>query len=255
MTIGPRLIFECPACKRLVFQPTLGSGNTIDAKRYSDGKVIAPFFPSFADLVRCQGCSIFFRLSTLKPLGSYKAPYNRYAPFLRRSHELQENKQDSDESFWDPGLITIFNGDKHEYLKVNKDDTHPWMETDRAEFLSFTEYLEVFQRYAFVDKADEEKTRTELWWLFNDRVRKGEPMFESSQDETLWRQNLERLLQLIDLFYIPKRFKAAEIHRSLGNFDAAMEILSTITNPSQQLLVEFFTKACESKQTELLEIV
>lgn len=258
MTLSPTIIYECPSCKRLVGRPSLASGNSIEAKRYSDGKVAAPFFPSFADLIRCRGCSGFFRLSTLKPLGSYKAPRVRLGGTSRHREKLRrlghEVPSELFETTWDPGLITIFNDDDPEYLEVNHGDSHPWMDTDTAVPLSILEYQEVFQRYTFVDQADEEDTRTELWWLFNDRARNGEPLFESPKDETLWKENLEHLLSILDLFYVRKKFKAAEIHRSLGNFDPTLEILSSIKYPSQQKMVEFYAAACRNKDSSLLVI-
>ena len=258
MTPGPTNIYECPSCKRLVGRPSLASGNSIGARRYSDGKVAAPFFPIFADLVRCQGCSEFFRLSTLKALGSYEAPRVRLGGTSRFRDKLRlfgrKDPRELYETTWDPGLITFFNDDDPEYLEVNQGDTHPWMETDTAKPLSISEYMKVFQHYAFVDESDEEKTRTALWWLFNDRVRNGEPMFQSPEDESLWKENLEHLLPVLDLFYVRKKFKAAEIHRSLGNFVACMEILDTINYPSQQKLVEIFSNACETRQSQVFEM-
>jgi len=47
------------------------SWNTIGAKGYSDGKVIAPMCRDFPDLTKCKKCDSIFWLSGLKEIGTF----------------------------------------------------------------------------------------------------------------------------------------------------------------------------------------
>lgn len=48
------------------------SGNTFDAKIFSDGKTNAPMLPDFPDLTKCKKCNTIFWLSKLKEIGTYE---------------------------------------------------------------------------------------------------------------------------------------------------------------------------------------
>ena len=54
------IVRECPHCKSHVVQEDTLSGNTIDAKYYTDGKREAKMLPDHPALVRCPNCSRVF---------------------------------------------------------------------------------------------------------------------------------------------------------------------------------------------------
>ena len=56
MMPGETIYRECPACKKLLIERTLLSGNTIGARYWTDGKMEAPMFPDNPALVRCAHC-------------------------------------------------------------------------------------------------------------------------------------------------------------------------------------------------------
>jgi hypothetical protein len=72
MLPGPNYVYKCPNCGNLLTTGSLMSGNTFDAKIFSDGKRIAPMLPEFPNLTKCKKCDTFFWLSKLKEIGTYK---------------------------------------------------------------------------------------------------------------------------------------------------------------------------------------
>ena len=68
MTPGPTLIRECPGCAKPLKQFTIGSGNTIGAKSWTDGKVDAPMFRTGPALVKCPDCQKLFWIEDAKKL-------------------------------------------------------------------------------------------------------------------------------------------------------------------------------------------
>jgi len=71
MLPGPNYVYKCPNCGNFLTNRSLLSGNTFGARRYSDGKVIAPMFPAIPDLTKCKKCNTIFWLSRLKEIGTY----------------------------------------------------------------------------------------------------------------------------------------------------------------------------------------
>lgn len=59
MTPGPTLIKKCSSCGGLFKQSTIGSGNTIRAKFWTDGKMEAPMLPNTPAAVACPHCKSF----------------------------------------------------------------------------------------------------------------------------------------------------------------------------------------------------
>lgn len=70
-TFAPSSIYQCPVCSNLLMKPNLMSGNTIDAKLYSDGRRIARMMPEFPNLTTCSKCSSIFWLDKLEEIGQY----------------------------------------------------------------------------------------------------------------------------------------------------------------------------------------
>lgn len=72
MLPGPNYIYKCPNCGNLLANESLMSGNTFDAKFFSDGKRVAPMLPEFPDLTKCKKCDTILWLSKLKEIGTYE---------------------------------------------------------------------------------------------------------------------------------------------------------------------------------------
>ncbi len=69
MIPGPDKVIECPKCKGLARVFTLISGNTFGARRWTDGKMIAPMLPSPPAITKCQHCGHYYWISDAKVIG------------------------------------------------------------------------------------------------------------------------------------------------------------------------------------------
>lgn len=56
MILGDIIIIACPHCYALMYYRSLLSGNTMGARHWTDGKVVAPMLPRLPDFVACCGC-------------------------------------------------------------------------------------------------------------------------------------------------------------------------------------------------------
>jgi hypothetical protein len=71
MQPGPYYVYRCPGCKNLLVHGSYFTGNTFNAKIFSDGKMIAPMQPDFPDLTKCNKCSRIIWLSKSRVIGVY----------------------------------------------------------------------------------------------------------------------------------------------------------------------------------------
>jgi hypothetical protein len=69
LTPGPTIVRECPSCTNQVSQFTIGSGNTMGATWWTDGKMEAPMLPFMPALVKCPHCKHLLWLEDAKKLG------------------------------------------------------------------------------------------------------------------------------------------------------------------------------------------
>ena len=56
MLPGPTVMRKCFACKKVIAQSTIASGNTFGARFWTDGMQDAPMLPDEPWLVKCQHC-------------------------------------------------------------------------------------------------------------------------------------------------------------------------------------------------------
>ncbi|PIQ33656.1 MAG: hypothetical protein COW63_05155 [Bacteroidetes bacterium CG18_big_fil_WC_8_21_14_2_50_41_14] len=74
MIPGEDLYYQCPICGDYTRKGSLISGNTIGAKYYSDGKVIAPMLPTFPMVSKCGSCGKLFWLKEQNKVELDKLP-------------------------------------------------------------------------------------------------------------------------------------------------------------------------------------
>jgi hypothetical protein len=67
---GPQSIHACPRCGALVAEATTLSGNTIGARFWTDGRMIAPRLPDRPWVVKCPVCLDLLWLDEIPPMGS-----------------------------------------------------------------------------------------------------------------------------------------------------------------------------------------
>lgn len=71
MTIDIPLAVECPHCGGIKVLGQIGSGNTIGAELWSDGKQVAPMLSHSSPVQKCPHCGHYFLLSQVK--NSYRS--------------------------------------------------------------------------------------------------------------------------------------------------------------------------------------
>ena len=54
---------KCPACGKRQKRTGLVSGNSVGARHYTDGKVIAPMLPEIPRFVKCPKCGVFYKIN------------------------------------------------------------------------------------------------------------------------------------------------------------------------------------------------
>lgn len=70
MIPGPNQIVACPECEALAMYMTLASGNTFDARVWTDGKQIAPMLPLPPTVVKCHKCAECYWLADAREIGT-----------------------------------------------------------------------------------------------------------------------------------------------------------------------------------------
>lgn len=209
MIPGPDYIYQCPHCGNFLARESLISGNTVDAKFYSDGRRIAPMLPRFPNLVKCKKCNNFLWLNKMKEVGTR----DRW------------KSQDSE-----------------------------WQNVSRVAFLGIDDYFGALECGMASDKMDEIYIRGEIWWAYNDRLRKGEKIFISERDQQRWRENCIQLMKLFDDSNEQQRLIIAEINRNLGNFEECENIMSTINDDDLKWVKEKILSECLKRNQWVIQL-
>ncbi len=68
MRLGPDQVVACPHCKGLAKNLTLISGNTVGARTWTDGKLVAPMLPRPPAVVKCAHCRKCYWLADAEKL-------------------------------------------------------------------------------------------------------------------------------------------------------------------------------------------
>jgi hypothetical protein len=79
LTPGPTIILECPGCKKGLREYSVGSGNTIGAKWWTDGKVDVPMMPLRHVLRKCPHCRELFWIADANTLAKFWVPEDKWA--------------------------------------------------------------------------------------------------------------------------------------------------------------------------------
>lgn len=192
MLPGPDEILECPACRAPVAQPTLSSGNTFGATYYTDGYMDAPMLPQPALLVRCPRCAAPF----VRPLAIRLGEYDRFGTNLFAEEDAAAGAPDPS-----------------------------WRRARRLAEAQPGDYARILASGQF-ERELELALRVECWHVGNHARRRlpaAEPCPALSRAEAV---NLRALAALLDTANPEQRLMLAELHRELGEFDAALAALA-----------------------------
>lgn len=185
MTPGPDRILQCPEPDRYIRQWTLRSGNTLGATLWSDGYVDAPMLRRPPLIARCGNDGRYFRVAEAKVMMEMYPTMSASAP--RSAREA------------------------------------PYVARPSAQ-----DFLAALAQGLARSRNEEIMLRTSAWWAANDvlRARTADPAATTPfSPQSAARDNLERLVEMLDVDNPDERFAKAEGSRQLARFDAARRLL------------------------------
>ncbi len=89
--------------------------------------------------------------------------------------------------------------------------------------------------------------RKRIWWSYNDRLRKGGKLFRFINDEVRWKENIHRLLELLNIEQDDQKIMIAELYRNLGDFERCLELINSIEDAEVEWLKALFQRECKMK--------
>jgi hypothetical protein len=187
-------IKACDKCGALGAVIVLTSGNTFGSTQWTDGRMFAPMLPLIPPYGKCPACNAVLYLPDLETVD--RQPSTWYNEDIRRKAKNFNS-------------IPLF------------------AELDEREWLEFA------SGYSRRDSQTKE-LRLLTWWASNDRYRIGHvysksPCYGPSSEEDIESMRIENLNKLKDIIfdeYQNNLLMLAEINRELGDFDAALKLLS-----------------------------
>ncbi len=125
---------------------------------------------------------------------------------------------------------------------------------DRAEFLEIDDYFKALENNMAETDSEESYIRQHIWWSYNDRVREGRELFAGDRDETLWAENLKRLLHLLEVSDSKYKTLIAEIYRNLGDFEKSIAILEAIEASHLDWIRERLIEECRQQNKLVVQL-
>lgn len=202
-------------------------------------------------IYKCPNCSNFLTRGSIVSGNTIGAKIfsdgKRIAPMLPEFPNLTKCKK-CDTIFWLSKLkeIGTYNWDDHKNSK--------WQNADNAEFLQIDDYFTALDTGIAENKEEELIIRQRIWWTYNDRIRNGKNLFNNETDELDWKENTEKLMNLLDRSDINQRIKLAEIYRNLGEFEKCINIIQAIDNAELNWLKEKLVNECKRKNRWVIKL-
>jgi len=135
------------------------------------------------------------------------------------------------------------------------DNENPeWQKADEAEFLEIEDYYNATINGIAENKEEELIVRQQIWWSYNDKIRKDQEIFNDEIDELRWSENVQKLKTLLDQSDINQRIMIAEINRNLGDFETCINLIQSIDNDELNWLKEMFLNECKRKNRWVIEL-
>jgi len=189
MIPGPDKVIECPKCQGLARVFTLLSGNTFGARRWTDGKMIAPMLPRPPAITKCGDCGHYFWISDANVIGELPL-WGDEAKRIPSNWKTAERVRELSESeYFEAIRIGVAESKEQElHLRI-------WAWWAGNDLLRSQGQSSVDQTQAVPIRSPEATA------------------------------NLERLLELLDTSNTDQRLMKAEVLRELGKFDDAIRLL------------------------------
>lgn len=202
-------------------------------------------------IYECPVCSSLLYRESLESGNTFRAiQYSDtkvIAPMLPDLPNLTKcNKCDS--IFWLYKLKEIGKVECHDFKKSS------WGEAYKAQFLDIDDYFRALDECKAENQEDQLVIRHAIWWAYNDRIRESQKMFINKKDELRWKENVIKLIDLLDYSDLNIRIIIAEMYRNIGNFKLCLKILKTIDDPNLIWYKEQIENHCNQKNRWVFEL-
>jgi len=215
MMPGPDQIIACPKCKGLARYMTLASGNTLDARVWTDGKMIAPMFPRPPTVVKCHHCAESYWRTEAEHIGTVdrcRAAGEQVNPAWADAPKPEEPTEAEYYQALSKGLAK--NAKQERVLRI----------------LAWRRRNDVFR-----DKPLKEAQGI-------------------SDDPEEWRKNLEALARLLTEEDVNDCLMKAEVLRELGKFESAKQVLSRAISTDSVAVIRQLRSLCDAGDTCVREL-
>ena len=230
MLRGPNIIRKCSECSGLIKQITILSGNTFDARFWTDGQTDACLPSTPCVFMKCPHCLSPGWIEEQERVGEVEVKVGDYP---------------------DPGFSDPFAAMRNEINpeeKIARMSLYPEArEVCAAEFDDFI--LELDRQN--LDKSRMLYLRIRAWWAGNDKRRYDNHIKPLMTDDEL--KNLQLLDQIFNITNENDRIMKAEIKRELGQFDEAEDILKEPFEEEDLLHSASFIKDLIQHRNQLVE--
>ena len=220
-------------CKGQLRKQTWHSGNSFGSKLWSDGYMIASMMMDPVVMANCPHCSSIFWVADAQEVGDVPEP--------EYFDEVVEVKR----ALW-------FGTKKVKKSGRRDSDLASLPMIQHADVAGISTALD--QLTAEDEPWKEEYVRTRLWWAFNDRFRE---IPDAASDASIVeenRQNLERLITLVDPDNDQGRLKSASILLALGRFGDARAILAMMEEERMFQFRDRFIQAADQSQSKVFRL-
>lgn len=203
-------------------------------------------------ILQCPECESLLQRETLMSGNTFDAihysDYKTEAPHLPSLPIISKCNR-CNTIFWLDKLKKI---GSYSYGKTNQED---WEAAEIAGFLNIEDLFRALNTKGIVsEKEDELYIRQNIWWAYNDRVRNGNNLFESSEDELKWRNNINHMMALLDPNDENEKMFIAELHRNLGNFEDCQSIMDSIRSSDYDWIKEPIRLECKKRNSLVIEL-
>ncbi len=240
MKPGPVLIIACPECDFLMQKDTIESGNTFGAKYWSNGKVDAPMFPNYPNIVKCGDCRVFFWVEDV--LVEEEIPLEKY--YEMDWEEWRENF---------PQLVKLevlgWEKTNREPLEDSKTIKGKKKPPPMVRGLTLKELNRAINKGFGKTKEKELYLRTHLWWAVNDKENEN----KDASIKKIKESNFIGMEALLNQANPEDRIMKAEIKRQSGDFQEALKYLVDLPEEYHRVS-EQIKQEINMKNTKVFEL-
>ena len=219
MLRGPDEVIECPECKQPARVFTLLSGNTLDARLWTDGKRELPMLPRPPAVTRCRKCGHFYWTLRARVIGTiplWEPEAEDVPDEWKKAKPVRELRE---AEYFEAIAAGLASGREEEF------------------------WLRLLAWWAGNDPLRSRK-----------RSRHGR-RHRAPRRSAAAIANMERLLDLLDESRPDQRLMKAELFRELGRFDEALQLLNIkFATPSKQAAADTISRLAREHDTLVREI-